>query len=639
MVVALVLLIGLPFVLQLGAYFLFVPSVEARAITPRTAWRVGGSLALWLAAILAVLRLPCALVPYLAKLLLHAICGFRYKTARNGYLIEAIGIVGDVANLVLITGLVLLLVRPPGPTLLGTALYLPLGAEFVRLYCEKGQMVVSAIWQVLPHRAIAAKILARRTRRAQGGCLARYCRYYALTDEARLEYVVAVLKRRAALDAEVADRLAYLEAFRLVPRSHSLRSGHVRDVAAGEVFIHRDWTNDPWLLIGQALRRTPWIFDPRYLRRPFRYRSQANPLVTHFVLQSARYSPPYAIYQFGHEIKAARFALFYRACRWIGRDIEEPVRAEGIHNFDPLLLRLIGRSDQLGLADDQRSLWTEIDALADLRQRVLAGERLSVQAIAERYTFPRKYVEDVLIRELVSAGGYSIRVGPRSKQRRILLGHALLLPFAGMAIPLVLLGRLVRATRQGGASSRPTASSGVKRRTRPVWKGLTRFGNCAGGPGPMCTIVGLMLAVLIRRGHRRDALFCALATGGAATTNTLIKLVVRRARPRPWRSVVPGSRYSFPSGHATNSFATAATALVLLWPTRWRWPALGVAGPFVALVGMSRLYLGIHYPADILAGWCVSVAWVAGMRLLLGKVGRTCHRRIMPGPDGAATGR
>src|SRR5262245_30371060 len=93
--------------------------------------------------------------------------------------------------------------------------------------------------------------------------------------------------------------------------------------AKGEVFIHRNWTNDPWLLIGQGMRRAPWMFDPRYLRRPFYYRTESNRLATLFVLQHARYSPSYACYQFGHEIKAARYDFVYRCLRWIGLDIEE----------------------------------------------------------------------------------------------------------------------------------------------------------------------------------------------------------------------------------------------------------------------------------------------------------------------------
>jgi membrane-associated phospholipid phosphatase len=67
---------------------------------------------------------------------------------------------------------------------------------------------------------------------------------------------------------------------------------------------------------------------------------------------------------------------------------------------------------------------------------------------------------------------------------------------------------------------------------------------------------------------------------------------------------------SFPSGHALNS-ATLATAIILMtWgDRRWRWPVTVAAVAYTVMVGVSRLYLGVHYPVDVIAGWCLGVAW------------------------------
>jgi membrane-associated phospholipid phosphatase len=54
-----------------------------------------------------------------------------------------------------------------------------------------------------------------------------------------------------------------------------------------------------------------------------------------------------------------------------------------------------------------------------------------------------------------------------------------------------------------------------------------------------------------------------------------------------------------------------------MWNTRWRWIVLGFGSLFVVIIGWTRLYLGVHYPSDILAGWMVSLSWAIGMNLLI----------------------
>jgi len=155
-------------------------------------------------------------------------------------------------------------------------------------------------------------------------------------------------------------------------------------------------------VIGQALRRAPWIFDPRFLGRPFFYRSQSNRLATLFVLTHARYCPTYALYQFGHEIKVARYDFFYRILRWLKLDIEPKVQADGTFQFDQGLNRLAMR-----LYGEQRPrqvpLWTDQDVIADILHRTPNIENLSALHIAVQYTYPLKYVEEVLMAKVNSA--------------------------------------------------------------------------------------------------------------------------------------------------------------------------------------------------------------------------------------------
>ena len=128
-------------------------------------------------------------------------------------------------------------------------------------------------------------------------------------------------------------------------------------------------------------------------------------------------------------------------------------------------------------------------------------------------------------------------------------------------------------------------------------------------------IAFVLLLTLLRR--RREATFAALALGGSALLNMGVKHLFARARPTLWESIAPELTYSFPSGHAMGS-ATLAWVLVLLsWQTRWRWPVFAIMAPFALLVGLSRVYLGVHYPSDILAGWAAASVWVATVFFVL----------------------
>lgn len=125
----------------------------------------------------------------------------------------------------------------------------------------------------------------------------------------------------------------------------------------------------------------------------------------------------------------------------------------------------------------------------------------------------------------------------------------------------------------------------------------------------------LVLAWLARQQRWSATSFWALAIGGAALLNLLVKLSFGRIRPDLWLSLAPEMTFSFPSGHAMHSMAVISALVVLVWSTRWRWPAVIIGLTFVLLVGLSRAYLGVHYATDIVAAWMLSLAWVAGLTL------------------------
>ncbi len=119
----------------------------------------------------------------------------------------------------------------------------------------------------------------------------------------------------------------------------------------------------------------------------------------------------------------------------------------------------------------------------------------------------------------------------------------------------------------------------------------------------------VLVLLLFGRRQLRAATFATIALAGSALLNVLAKASFTRARPTLWESIAPELTWSFPSGHAMGSATLAAVVIALTWHTRWRWPAGIAMVAFVIIVGVSRVYLGVHYPSDILAGWAAASAW------------------------------
>ena len=126
-------------------------------------------------------------------------------------------------------------------------------------------------------------------------------------------------------------------------------------------------------------------------------------------------------------------------------------------------------------------------------------------------------------------------------------------------------------------------------------------------------LLAVVLFMFYRRGWRLSAVLLVVSTGGSIVLTTVLKGVFRRARPELFDSGYQASFYSFPSGHATVAVGfygmlTVILAYRLRGPARWLVSALGVL--VVILIGSSRLYLGVHYPTDILAGYLSALLWL-----------------------------
>jgi undecaprenyl-diphosphatase len=113
---------------------------------------------------------------------------------------------------------------------------------------------------------------------------------------------------------------------------------------------------------------------------------------------------------------------------------------------------------------------------------------------------------------------------------------------------------------------------------------------------------------------RHAALLFTITMAGALVLNGTLKLLFHRARPEPFFGIVAPTSYSFPSGHALYSLCFYGT-LAAITGARLRSLAVRLAIRVAAislilLIGTSRIYLGVHYPSDVLAGYMTGFIWV-----------------------------
>jgi membrane-associated phospholipid phosphatase len=142
---------------------------------------------------------------------------------------------------------------------------------------------------------------------------------------------------------------------------------------------------------------------------------------------------------------------------------------------------------------------------------------------------------------------------------------------------------------------------------------LTDLGNYE-GVVPVTLVIAIILLILKRR---QQSIYLLTAILGCYILSPTVKILLHRARPSLWQSAYPlPSDYAFPSGHAMSSMTLVVALMVLSWNYRWRW-LVSIAGSlFVIAIAWTRLYLGVHFPSDVLAGWMLSIAWAMGISLL-----------------------
>jgi len=166
---------------------------------------------------------------------------------------------------------------------------------------------------------------------------------------------------------------------------------------------------------------------------------------------------------------------------------------------------------------------------------------------------------------------------------------------------------------------------------RSMMLDLTGWGNTAS----LTMLTGIIIGYLLVMRRAATAVYLASATAGGALFNSILKAIIDRPRPDVVAHLVEVNSASFPSGHAMNSAVVFLTLGAVLSRVHKqpgvRAYILTVAILLTLTIGFSRVYLGVHWPSDVMAGWLVGGVWAT----LCWMLARRLQRQETLEPSGA----
>ena len=162
----------------------------------------------------------------------------------------------------------------------------------------------------------------------------------------------------------------------------------------------------------------------------------------------------------------------------------------------------------------------------------------------------------------------------------------------------------------------------------PTWDNIMLNITKLGNPTMMVIITIISLGILWWKKYHQEAKILGLHAFGGVILSYGLKLSFRKARPQLWQQLITETSYSYPSGHALGSmiiYGFIAYLLAFHYPKFTKIIYL-FAVILIAAIGLSRLYLGVHWPTDIIAGYGVGYLWLMFSIIML-KLQQSRHIR------------
>lgn len=202
------------------------------------------------------------------------------------------------------------------------------------------------------------------------------------------------------------------------------------------------------------------------------------------------------------------------------------------------------------------------------------------------------------------AGGLPARIGALARRNRVALAVLGCAAVFSLLLAEVLEGEIMAVDR--------AAYWLIVEHLRADW--LTPVMEGFSALATPTVLIALLLMIAAFAPGRRPGRCCAVNLALAAGLNVLLKTLVQRPRPEGFR-LVEETGFSFPSGHSMAAMAFFGLVIWLVWryePDRRRRNLLaGVFSLIILMIGVSRIYLGVHYASDVIGGFCASLIWLA----------------------------